>query len=300
MANFSLRRIIWWSRIGVIALVSVPAFSQASVDICEPPAPDPYLSVAYRHHDTFSDEGSNAEIDRETSEIDMLFDINDDWSIGAGHRYNQLDARNLGLPTNGHLHTVFLPVHRQSRSDSTGFRFSIAPAMSSSSNVLKDPDEYSADAFQILAALVWDRELSEQTSINYGICGDHRFGGYRVYPVLGFNWRPGGDWLVEVGFPMSRLTWETTSSINMSLQVAPDGNEWHVENKNMDRQSQLIYEATLLEYRLSWSIDDRFTVSVSAGRSFDIRYKTTLLNDTKARLTGDAVTRLGAAVAWRF
>lgn len=286
--------------VAVGLMTSFPATGSASVDICQQPATDPYFSIAYHHHNTFSDARSNGEIDRESSSIDMHVNLSETWSMGVGHRYDQLDAAGIGLPTNGHLHTVFMPFHRQIGSDTSGFRVSVAPAMAASSNVLKDPDEYSADAFQLLAALVWNRNLSEKTAVRFGACGDHRFGGYSVYPLVSFDWQPHNDWLIELGFPVSRMTWQVTDSLAMALRVAPDGNEWHVENKAMDRQSQLVYEATLFEYAVNWQFHERLTASVSAGRLVDIRYKVTLLNDINARLTGSDVTRVGAAIRWRF
>ena len=41
-------------------------------------------------------------------------------------------------------------------------------------------------------------------------------------------------------------------------------------------------------------------LTVGVGRLFDNRYEVTLLDDRRVQLDGNAVTRVGAAIAWRF
>lgn len=304
MMHDATLRILWWlvrgCPVGVCISLLCPSNGLASVDICQQPADYSHLSVAYYNHSKSSFAGDIGQSNQENQNFDLLFKLNETWAFGVGHRYDILDVDPIELQTNGHLHTSFFPLHKQSESDSKSFRFSIAPALSASSNVLNDPGEYSADTFQLLAALVWSRNLSEEATLRYGVCGDNRFGSYEIYPSISIGWRPHADWIIELGFPTTRLTYQPLQNVSLSLRIAPDGNEWHVKNKSMEKQSQLIYEASLIEWASNWQVHKQLTITASVGRLFHNRYDVTLLDDSQVRLSGDAVTRIGAALAWRF
>ncbi|MCH8117486.1 MAG: hypothetical protein IIA78_05125 [Proteobacteria bacterium] len=274
--------------------------SLAGVDICRQPTVYSQLSIAYYKHEKSSFESGIGETKQENVNFDLLFKLNDNWAFGAGHRYTILNVEPLELQTNGHLHTFFLPLHRQSQSDRKSFRFSIAPALSASSNVMRNPGEYQVDALQLLAALVWSRQLSDRMSLRYGVCGDHRFGRYEIYPLISVAWQPHADWTVELGFPASQLTYRVSASLTSSLRIAPDGNEWYVRDKSLQKRSRLVYEARMLEWAFNWQAHEHIVMTASVGRQFHNRYEMTLLDDSRVRLSSDAVTRIGAALAWRF
>ena len=274
--------------------------SLAGVDICRQPTVYSQLSIAYYKHEKSSFESGIGETKQENVNFDLLFKLNDNWAFGAGHRYTILNVEPLELQTNGHLHTFFLPLHRQSQSDRKSFRFSIAPALSASSNVMRNPGEYQVDALQLLAALVWSRQLSDRMSLRYGVCGDHRFGRYEIYPLISVAWQPHADWTVELGFPASQLTYRVSRSLTSSLRIAPDGNEWYVRDKSLQKRSRLVYEARMLEWAFNWQAHEHIVMTASVGRQFHNRYEMTLLDDSRVRLSSDAVTRIGAALAWRF
>ena len=286
--------------IGMSVFLLSPSNSLASVDVCQQPSDFSHVSVAYYSHDTSAVAGTAGQIDRENRNVDLQYKMDEIWSIGVGHRYVILDMEPIELQTNGHLHTLFFPIHRQSGSDSKGFRFSVAPSLSASSNVLKHPSEYSADTFQFLAALVWSRELSDRLELRYGICGDHSFGSYEIYPSITIGWQPRIDLMIEVGFPTTRLTYRALPNTSVSLRIAPYGNEWHVKSKDMENQSQLVFKASLVECAITWQARKRLTITASVGRIVHGQYDVTLLDDSRAGFSYDAVTRVGAALEWRF
>jgi len=176
----------------------------------------------------------------------------------------------------------------------------LAPALSGSSNVMRDPGEYSADTFQLMVALLWSRELTDAMTLRYGVCGDHRFGDYAIYPSVGVAWQPGDDWIVELGFPDTRITYKVSAGVSLSLAAAPDGNEWHVKNRNLDRESQLVYEATLVEGMISWQVHERIAISAGYGRLLNNRYDMTLQDGSQVTLSSAAESRFTAYVEWRF
>jgi len=289
-----------------ICLISVglylPCVSNASTSaqICQALKSESHLSIAYYVHEESPLGTTSGTSNLENFSTNFLYNTNSNWAFGLGHRTTILNVDGLDLQTNGYLHTFFLPIHRLSKSDNKTFRFSIAPALSGSSNVVKDPDEYSADAVQLLAALIWERQLDEHRTLSYGICGDHRFGDYQIYPAVSASWQPHPSWSLEFGFPRSQLTFQASKSLTSVLRIEPNGNEWHVKDKSLQKDSQLLYEAYLLEWAFNWRAHEHLMLSASVGREFDRHYELTLLDDSEVRLPGDAATRIGVALAWIF
>jgi hypothetical protein len=242
-----------------------------------------------------------ATIGLENRNVDLQFKTSGDKLLfGIGHRYSIFDVEPLQPATNGHLHTYFLPLHILSGNDDRGFRISIAPAWSLSSNVGDEFNDYKDDAFQLLAAVVWGKRLSDRVSLRYGICGDHRFGDYQVYPLFSVQWQFHPDWNAQIGFPTSKLSYQVTPKLSSTLRIAPDGNEWFVLDRMLTIKSQFVYEAYALEWTFDWALNESFVISASVGRQFHNRFEMTLLDQSRVRLSGDPVTRIGAALEWRF
>jgi len=300
-ANYSLLlKLVRNSFAGLCLLPFCVSSSLASVDICRQPAAYSHLSIAHIKQQKSSIEKNIGEIDQENSNFDLQFRLRKDWSFGAGHRYSILNVDPLEPQTNGHLHTYFLALHKQSRSDHGSVRFSIAPGLSASSNVARKPGEYKADALQVLVALIWGRQLSDRMNLRYGICGDHRFGSYEIYPSVGIELQPGADWTIDLGFPASQLIRRISGKLTSSLRIAPDGNEWYVRDEGLEKQSRVIYEAWSLEWDVDWQVHKHLMITAGVGRQFRNRYEVTLLDDSRVRLRSDPATRISVAVAWRF
>jgi len=274
--------------------------SSTNVDICQEPTAESHLSIAYHKNETASLERNLGETNGENYSTDLLFKPNNNWILGGGHRSVILNVDRLELQTNGYLHTFFLPAHWLGQSDKKSFRFSIAPALSASSNVVTDSNEYTADALQLLAAFVWDRQISDHLRLRYGICGDHRFGEYQVYPVISVHWRPNPDWIIEFGFPTSQLSYQITERLTTLLRFAPNGNEWYVKDKSLEKHSQLVYEAYALEWAFNWRAHKHFMLTASVGSEFHRRYEMTLLDENRVRLSNDPAARVGVALVWFF
>jgi hypothetical protein len=276
------------------------AISSSSVDICQEPLSETQLAIAYYKHENSSLQRTPGSTSRVEYRSDLLLKLDNRWTVGVGHRSTILNVDNLALQTNGYLHTFFLPVHRTKRVDGKSFRLSVSPVLSGSSNVVKDPSQYTVDALQLLAAMVWSKQMSDQLSLNYGVCGDHRFGGFQVYPVIGVDWQPYPDWRIELGFPVSRLKYQVTKSFELLLRAFPNGNEWYVKSKTLEKDSTLAYEAYVIESAFRWRLHQQIELTASVGRELDARYEMTLLDDSRVRLSSDPSTRVGVALAWYF
>ena len=62
------------------------------------------------------------------------------------------------------------------------------------------------------------------------------------------------------------------------------------------KNSQFIYQA----YAFDWALYESFAIAGSIGRQFHNRFEMTSLDQSRVRLSGDPVTRVGAALEWRF
>ena len=286
--------------IGASLFLSGVSNASTSAEVCQALETESHLSIAYYDHEKTPLGASGGTSNLENFSTDFLYKTSGKWTFGFGHRTTILNVDGLQLQTNGYLHTFFFPAHRISKSDSRNFRFSIAPALSGSSNVTKDPDEYSADAFHLLTALIWERQVNERWTLSYGICGDNRFGDYQIYPAVSASWQPHPSWTLEIGFPQSQLSFQVSKSLASVLRIEPNGNEWYVKDKSLQNESQLLYEAYLLEWAFSWRAHEHLLLSASVGREFDRHYELTLLDESVARLPGDDATRFGVALAWIF
>ena len=281
--------------------LAFPSDVRASADVCEDPDRYSHLSFDLNEHSDSKIEQGPASVGLKTRNVDLQFKTKGDKLLfGIGHRYSIFDVDPLQPATNGHLHTYFLPLHKLTGDDNRSFRFSIAPALSLSSNVGDELNEYKDDAFQFLAALIWGRRVSDRVSLRYGICGDHRFGDYQVYPSISMQWQIHPDWNLQLGFPTSQLSYQVAPKLLSMMRIAPDGNEWFVLDKTSTNNSQFVYEAYALEWTFDWTLSESFIISASIGRQFHNRFEMTLLDQTRVRLSGDAVTRVGAGVEWRF
>ncbi len=272
----------------------------AAVDVCQEPPAYSHLSVGFNNHSKSAIEQNLGETDQENVYFDLTINSADDKPMfSAGHRYTVFNVAGLEPETNGHLHTTFIAFHGLSQTDQRSFRFSIAPAFSASSNVARNR-EFSADALQILAAVVWGRRMSDRVRLRYGFCGDHRFGSYQIYPLLSVHWKPHPDWTVQIGFPIVQLDYRLSTQFTSSIRISPDGNEWYVLDKALTNHSQFVYEAYTLEWTFDWQAHENFVVSASIGRQMHNRYEMTLLDGSRVRLSSDTATRIGAALEWRF
>ena len=289
------------SRYAIVLCVtsSFSSISIAGANVCDQPADHSFVSVGFNNSEESDVAGINR-VDLRSTNFDLRSARHDSWTFGVSHRYDKFGFDPIDLQTNGHLHTLFFPLHRQFRSGRKGFRVSLAPAATASSNVIGHLSRYSSDALNLLVALTWSTSLSDQSTLRYGICGDNSFGEYTLYPSIGIGWKPHADWKIELGFPITRLTFQATRDISSSLRVMPDGNEWYVKDKSLEEDSQFVFEAILAEWAVRWQALDRLSVMASVGRQFDIEYDVTLVDGTRAQFTGDSTTRFGAALEWRF
>ena len=282
-------------------IVAFSSNARAGVDVCREPDMQSRLAVELVRFDDATFEQDPSTISRKETNVDLLFTAaNDKYLFGAGHRYHIFDIEPLPVAFNGHVHTLFLPLHRVTGDERRKFRVAVAAALSASSNVFKNIGDFTSDAFQVLGAVTWIRQHSDTIGWRYGLCADHRFGDYRVYPTASVLWQPRPDWDVELGFPDSALRYRVSGSVSTALRVMPDGNEWFVLDRTLTSGSEFVYESYRVQLDFDWRFYNGFALNASVGRQLDNHYEMTLLDQSRITLSSDPATRVGVGIEWQF
>lgn len=284
----------------ILPLLLLPLAAHAGVNICADPGDESFASATLANHERSPMRDRTATTNQENQNLDLTLASESKLFVyGFGHRYVIFDFGGLEPQTNAHLHTSWFPLHWRP-GGSRKVRLSAAIALSASSNVMGHPQQYEGDSLQFLFALAAGTEVSERLSIDYGICGDHRFGEYAIYPMAGIEWRPRPGWTLRLGFPSSMLRYDVASDVTTALRIMPDGNEWHVMDRNFDAESQFVYESFTLEWATAWRLLPRLNVEVSLGRQLRNRYELTLESGERVHLSSEPANRIGVGVRWRF
>lgn len=194
------------------------------------------------------------------------------WLAGLGHEYTTVEFDQLPPPepqSNGDLHTLYAPVHWQVPGPRRHNRFSLAPAISTSSNALKHPDTLNGDALQLWLAFEQSRQISARLQLLLGLCADHRFGHFQGYPVLGLLWQPTAQWTLRLAYPDTSIRYGLAPRWSLSLAISPDGNEWQVLDRERQNRSRFSRQAWRAEWLLSWQMTQSLTLTAAVGRSLE-------------------------------
>jgi len=274
------------------------ALGATSYDVCREPSPEPAFRAGFGLHDDvrFGD----AEVGREDWATDLRVRAGDDWLIGGSYRGALLDESEVGFQTNGYLHSFYFDLQRL-RTDDRRVRWAVAPALSASSNVTKDPDEYDGEAWQLLFAAVWEWPASDDgLTYRVGLCADHRFGRYRAYPGVTLVARPSPDWLVEAGFPDTRVTWRPDAPLSGAFAIYPNGNEWYVKDQTLEHASMFEYRAWAADLSLAWRTTPAIELTFVVGVDLDAEYRGELADGSRPALQAGTVARVGIELEWLF
>lgn len=258
------------------------------------------LSLGYYNYQSANVVPARGTTDVDRFSIDLGYWSAGRLALGAAYRGTHLNETGIDLQTNGYLHTFLLPVHARFGSSAAGWRVSVAPALSGSSNVVKDPGEWETEAWQLLAAIVGNRKVNHQVTVRYGVCADHVFGDYRVYPLVRFDWQFSKRWSAGIGFPRSLLAYRISEHFEARIAIAPAGNSWLVKDRTLEDQSVLSYEAWSVDWALRWMPSAEWRLALALGYEFESDYEATLASGQRLALGAEPTMRLALRAAWRW
>ncbi len=211
-------------------------------------------------------------------------------SIGFNFRYTIVDLESIDAMTNGHLHTWDFPFEGRLNNTDWELFYNITPAISVSSNALKNPELIGSDGLQLYAGMVYKINTSIENAWFLGLGSDHRFGSYKIYPVVGVCIQPARDWILQLAVPDFSIQKNYNRGISLKFFVEPVGNQWHVFSKDKMRESDFTYEAIAIGLSAQWRISASVNLSLVAGRQTNRQFGFVLDDNTFVEVKAESST----------
>jgi hypothetical protein len=201
-------------------------------------------------------------------------------SVGFNFRYTIVDLESLDAMTNGHLHTWDFPVEGRLSNTGSELYYNITPAISVSSNGLKNPELIDGDGLQLRTGMVYKKSLSLKSAWLLGFRSDHRFGSYKAYPVIGVCMQAGKDWNLQLALPDFSIMKRIGRKMSLRLFAEPVGNQWHVFSKDIVQESDFTYDAIATGLSAQWQVGTSMNVSLIVENQSDRRLNFVLDDNT--------------------
>jgi hypothetical protein len=218
----------------------------------------------------------------------------------ADYRYSSFQfSSDVSPMTNGHLHSISLPVSHWRSDDTSAVSFHLVPVLSVSSNVLKDPGLIDQDALQLWTGLIYSHTAGRDNAWFVGFRSDHRFGPYRAYPVAGYCWRPTARVQLQLAVPDFKIRYHD-SNISISLSLAPEGNRWHVYNRDKTQSSDFFYSATVATISIAWSLNNSFSFELGISHQANREFSFVTADNTVLETDAESGTGIQFAAELRF
>jgi len=193
--------------------------------------------------------------------------------------YDGIDGRNRDL------HRFQFPLRYQGITDGWSIDASIAPGISTSSNVLKEFfDQVSGDDLFATARLEGRRDWRSRNWI-VGLAYDRTFGRPLVYPIAGVELSPSDALDLRLAFPDPGFRYRWSDRQTLSGRLFPAGHQWHVMTD--DFSAEFDYRVEGLRAQLGWSIRlwKKITLDISGGYEFARKHY--LTDDLGVRIESD-------------
>ena len=193
--------------------------------------------------------------------------------------YEGIDGRNRDL------HRFQFPFSYRRTLNEWTIDGSLAPGISTSSNVLKEFfDRISSDDLFATIRLQGRRESASRNWL-IGLAYDRAFGRPLVYPILGLETSPNDRLDVRLAFPDPGFRYRWPDGQSLSGRLFPAGHQWHVMTDDFD--AEFDYRVEGIRAQLGWSIRlwKELTLDVSGGYEFARKHY--LTDDLGVRIESD-------------
>ena len=193
--------------------------------------------------------------------------------------YDGIDGRNRDL------HRFQFPVRYRGTAGDWTIDTSIAPGISTSSNVLKEFfDAISSDDLFATARIEGRRGSSSQSWVA-GIAYDRSFGEPRVYPIAGIELSPSDSLDLRLAFPDPGFEYRYSDKQTISGRLFPAGHQWHVMTD--DFSSEFDYRVEGFRAQLGWSMRVWRNVRLDVSGGYEFARKHYLTDDLGVRIESD-------------
>jgi hypothetical protein len=224
---------------------------------------------------------------------DTRFDLGLDYQY-TRYRYAEIDGRNRDL------HRLQLPLGIRHAGGGWNLSAYLAPGVGTSSNVLKDLfDRGSREDYMVTARVESELGVDDPHGWLIGAAWDRAFGDERLYPVVGFLYRPFDGLNARIAWPDPALSYRWTERQRLRLRLFPAGFQWHVVSDELGDAFDYEVEAWRLECTWSYRFASTFWLDLAFGFEFDRRHR---FRDDTGRLIDSGIDDqwlLSAGLRWR-
>ena len=190
--------------------------------------------------------------------------------------YEGIDGRNRDL------HRFQFPLTYRNTHAGWEIGGSVAPGISTSSNVLKE--FFDAISRDDLFATARFEARRGGTSRNWvlGVAYDRRFGKPRAYPIAGIEFSPGDALDLRLAFPDSAFQYRWSDRQSVSGRLFPAGHQWHVMTD--DFGAEFDYRVEGFRAQLGWSIRVWKAISLDISGGYEFARRHYLTDDRGVRI----------------
>jgi hypothetical protein len=271
------------------ALTGCAVGGQPTTPVAENGRP-PFLALSITHQPAadFSDSPSPATIRTKENQVyagfgrfavaDGTLDLGLDYQY-TRYVYDGIDGRNRDL------HRFQFPIRYQGTANGWKIDGSVAPGLSTSSNVLKEFfDQVSGDDLFATARLEGRRDWRSRNWI-VGLAYDRTFGRPLVYPIAGVELSPGDALDLRLAFPDPGFRYRWSDRQTLSGRLFPAGHQWHIMTD--DFSAEFDYRVEGFRAQLGWSVRlwKQVTLDISGGYEFGRKHY--LTDDLGVRIESD-------------
>ena len=237
---------------------------------------------------------------RSTTALQYDFSGEQGWVLAAGHEYNALDIDvepDAEPQANGDLHTLSLATRWLGSMGPGRLQLAVAPALSLSSNALKDTDSWDSNSLQWWGAATY---ILADDKVNWivGLARDYRFGDPRAYPVMGLRW---SDDLHQVmlTYPDISVVRALGESWGLGFTIAPDGNRWQAWDRDLEASDDFRREAWQSEVFLRYGFRNGFRLGLAVGYYWSQQWKYHNQSGGVSRIDSEDSGYVGFHLGWR-
>jgi hypothetical protein len=183
--------------------------------------------------------------------------------------YDGIDGRNRDL------HRFQFPLRYRNSHSGWEIDGSVAPGISTSSNVLKEFfDAISSDDLFATARFEARRSSTSRRWV-LGFAYDRKFGRPLLYPIAGIELSPSNTLDLRLAFPDSAFQYRWSDRQSLSGRLFPAGHQWHVMTD--DFSAGFDYRVEGFRAQLGWSFRlwKQLTLDVSGGYEFGRKHHLT-------------------------
>ena len=268
---------------------------QATTNYCSNGTVRHFIGAEFGHLDQAKlDTAMPAQVEFTTTELNSAWVLAREQqhsrSIGFNFQYTNVNLESIDAMTNGHLHTWDFPFEGRLSNTGSELFYDITPAISVSSNALKNPELIDADGLQLNLGMVFKKNISLDSAWLAGLRSDYRFGPYRAYPVVGVCLHPARDWDLQLAFPDFSVLKRFNRGISLKLFAEPVGNQWHVFSKDLTQESDFGYNAIAVGLSAQWHISASINVGLVIENQTNRHLRFVLEDNTFIDVKADSST----------